>query len=72
MAEHITAGEFQRFAERLFSQLDSIERKQDLTNGRVTQLETEQKITKRIAAYISAAIGLVIAVGGFILQLIKW
>jgi hypothetical protein len=42
------------------------------TNGRVTALETEQKVVKRTAALISAAVGLVISIGGFILTLIKW
>jgi len=72
MAEHLTTGEFERFTDRLFKQLDSIEAKQDFTNGRVTALETEQKITKRAVALISGGIALVISIGGFILQLLKW
>ena len=64
MAEHITAGEFDRFSKRLFTQLDSIEQKQDITNGRVTSLETEQQLSKRLSAKVSA--GISIAVTGII------
>ena len=71
MAEHLSVGEFQRFTERLFNQLDTIEGKQDLTNGRVTALETEQKITKRLAAYISVGIGAVFTIAGLVISYFK-
>lgn len=59
MAEHITAGEFERFTERLFKQLDSIEAKQDKTNGRVTALEFNQKNAGKISGRLSAVISVV-------------
>ncbi len=71
MAEHVTGGEFERFTQRLFKQLDAIESKQDLTNGRVTTLETEHKITKRIATYISVGIGAVFTVAGLLISYFK-
>lgn len=72
MAEpHLGVGEFQRFTERLFKQLDAIEAKQDQTNGRVTALETESKITKRLAAYISAGIGVVFTLVGLLISYFK-
>lgn len=71
MSEHLSVGEFQRFTERLFKQLDQIESKQDQTNGRVTALETESKITKRIAAYISVGIGAVFTVAGLLISYFK-
>lgn len=71
MSEHLSVGEFQRFTDRLFTQLDTIEAKQDRTNGRVTALETEHKITKRIAAVISAGIGALFAVVGLLISYFK-
>lgn len=71
MAEHITGTEFARFSERLFVQLDRLEAAQRVTNGRVTALETEQKINKRIAAYISAAIGGAVALAGLLMQYLR-
>ena len=61
VSEHITAGEFQRFSYRVFIQLDRIEDKQDLTNGRVLSLETDRTLAKRIAALISAGVGALVA-----------
>lgn len=72
MAEHVTAGEFSRTTERLFAQLDRIEEQVRATNGRVTTLETDRKVTKKTAALVSAGVGLIVTVGGFVLQLIKW
>ena len=56
-AEHVTAGEFERTTDRMFEQLDRIEAKQDLTNGRVTSLEQDRRLVKKVTALISAAVG---------------
>lgn len=72
MAEHVTAGEFERWMQRLSQENRDILAEQRKTNGRVTAVETELKVAKKVTAVISGAISLVIAVGGFILHLIKW
>ena len=70
--EHVSAGEFERWMEHLSSQNRDILAEQRKTNGRVTTLEVDYKVVKRTAAVISGAVGLVIAIGGFIMQLVKW
>ena len=71
MAEHVTATEFERWMRLLSQQNQDILAEQRKTNGRVTVLETEMKVNKRIAAFISGAVGMVIAIGGFVLNLLR-
>jgi hypothetical protein len=61
VSEHITVGEFDRFQRRLFQQLDSIEAKQDVTNGRVTKLESNQEQAGKLSAKLSAGVSLLVA-----------
>ena len=79
MAEHVTAGEFERWMRHLNEQNKVMTAQNDAllievrrTNGRVTALENQRKLDKRFVAGISATIAFVISVGGFILTLIKW
>ena len=72
MSESIQRAEFTAWMELLRDQNKEILAEQKKTNGRVTALETEQKIRMRVTALISGAIALVVSVGGFILTLIKW
>jgi hypothetical protein len=68
MTEHVTAGEFARWMNHLSKQNEAILFEQRKTNGRVTALETEQKVVKRVVALVSAGISLFIAALGLILQ----
>lgn len=67
-AEHITAGEFQRWMEHLSDQNKQILAEQRKTNGRVTKLETEQAVMKRVVALVSAGISVLVAGTGLVLQ----
>ena len=70
-SEHVQAGEFERWMQFLAQQNRDILAEQRKTNGRVTALEVEQKITKRIAVYISASIGVMFTVAGLVISYFK-
>ena len=63
--EHVTAGEFERWMRHLDSRFDSVEAAQSITNGRVSKLEVDHRVVKRIAVIISA-------VTGFIVSFVIW
>ena len=59
-SEHVTSGEFERFANRVYKQLDRIEEKQDFTNGRVTKLEANQEAAGKLSARLSAGVSVLV------------
>ncbi len=71
MAEHVSSSEFERWMKHLSDQNKEILVEQRKTNGRVTALEVEQKITKRIAAYISGTVAFVITIAGLLISYFK-
>ena len=60
MAEHITAGEFERWMNHLSEQNKQILAEQRKTNGRVTKLEVNQEAAGKLSAKLSTIVALIV------------